>query len=704
MNNNRENYKNAINEIHASDELKNKTLESINQSKKTNLFSLKVLATVAAVFVICLFGFDIANNQEFKHIAVKDNKENDVKNEIEKEIILANAELNRFESIEELKKVLKEEANNREIYFNDSVIFESAMESDSVAQSTPTFSSQNKSEAVSDLRGDYSTTNVQVQNVDEADVVKTDGEYIYYVSNNRVNIIKADGLDVLSEIRINTDTENFFISEIFLKDDKLITIGDFQIIEENEEVKDEYRNSFYYRSNVKYLTKAIVYDISDRSNPIKLRDVALDGNYVNSRMVGDNLYFISRNHKYYYENISEYEILPIIYDSVIGEENKTVECTDIIYFKNTNDTSFMMVGGFNINEDDEVYVETFFGAGSLVYSDEDSLYLTRTIYNEENKTIIYKFLLDNSRIMLQASGEVDGSLNNQFSMDEYNGNLRLATTSRVVITPDKFNDIGEGISKVTRGETTTVNNLIVLDENLKEIGRIDNLAEGEKIYSVRFMGNVGYMVTFKQIDPLFVIDLSDPTNPTVKGELKIPGYSSYLHPYDETHIIGIGYNTKDNGWGGETNSNMKMSMFDVSDLENPQEIFNVDIGTDYAYSEITHNHKVLFYKASEDLIGFPVRYNSNDYRDNTEGFVIFKINLENNEFETYGEIMKPNDYRSNVQRIIYIGDVLYELSTNNIVSYDLNTFEKIDEVTLDENDDNYNAYIDVPIVDGVIIN
>ena len=111
--NNKDNYKNAINEIHASDELKNKTLENINQSKKTNFMSLKVLATVAAVFVICLFGFDIANNQEYKKIAVKDNKENDVKNEIEKEIILANAELDRFESIEELKAVLKEEANNR---------------------------------------------------------------------------------------------------------------------------------------------------------------------------------------------------------------------------------------------------------------------------------------------------------------------------------------------------------------------------------------------------------------------------------------------------------------------------------------------------------------------------------------------------------------------------------------------------------------
>ena len=692
--NNKDNYKNAINEIHASDELKNKTLESINQSKKTNLFSLKVLATVAGVFVICLFGFDIANNQEYKKIAVKDNKENDVKNEIEKEIFLANAELDRFESIEELKAVLKEEANNREVYFNDGAIFESAMETDSVTQSVPTISSQNKAEGVSDFRGDYSTTNVQVQNVDEADIVKTDGEYIYYVSNNRVNILRADGLDVLSEIRVNTDTEKFYVSELYLKDDKLIAIGNFQIIEENEEIKDEYRNSLYYRSNVKNLTKAIVYDISDKSNPVRLRDVALDGNYVNSRMVGDNLYFISRNHKYYYDDIPEYEILPIMQDSVVSEECKVVECTDIIYFKNTNDTTFMMVGGFNINEDEEVYVETFFGAGSLVYADEDSLYLTRTIYNEENKTIIYKFLLDNSRIMLQASGEVDGSLNNQFSMDEYNGNLRLATTSRIVIKPDKFEDVGDGISKVTIGETTTVNNLIVLDENLKEIGRIDDLAEGERIYSVRFIGNVGYMVTFKQIDPLFVIDLSDPTNPTVKGELKIPGYSSYLHPYDETHIIGIGYNTEDNGWGGVTNSTMKMSMFDVSDLENPQEVFNVNIGTDYAHSDVIYNHKVLFYKASEDLIGFPVRYNSNDYRDNTEGFIIFKINLESSEFETYGEIMKPNDYSSNVQRIIYIGDVLYELSTNNVISYDLNTFEKLDEVELNNEEDivTYKSY------------
>lgn len=230
----------------------------------------------------------------------------------------------------------------------------------------------------------------------------------------------------------------------------------------------------------------------------------------------------------------------------------------------------------------------------------------------------------------------------------------------------------------------TTNNLYVLNENLEEIGKIENLAEEEQIYSVRFIGKIGYIVTFKEIDPLFVIDLSDPTNPTVKGELKIPGYSSYLHPYDENHIIGIGYNTKDNGYGGVTNSTMKMSMFDVSNLENPQEIFAVDIGTDYATSEVTYNHKALFYKKSENLIGFPVNYREENYRNNQNGFVIFKIDLENNQFEKFGEILNKTDYRTNVERVIYIEDILYTLGYSNIVSYDLNTFEKLNEVNFED--------------------
>lgn len=164
--------------------------------------------------------------------------------------------------------------------------------------------------------------------------------------------------------------------------------------------------------------------------------------------------------------------------------------------------------------------------------------------------------------------------------------------------------------------------------------------------------------------------------------MKIPGYSSYLHPYDENHIIGIGYNTKSNGHGGVTNANMKMSMFDVSDLENPKEMFNIDIGDNYSYSEITSNHKCLFYKKSDSLIGFPVTYRDNSRKNSTNAFPIFSIDLENG-FKKYGEIAQKSDYASIMYRAIYINDVLYTLSDKNIVSYDLNTLEQINELILD---------------------
>ncbi len=270
-------------------------------------------------------------------------------------------------------------------------------------------------------------------------------------------------------------------------------------------------------------------------------------------------------------------------------------------------------------------------------------------------------------------------------MDEYDGNLRLATT---YTTREGKEEVVEenGITTTTIPETKYSNRLYVLDENLKEIGRIDDLAKDEKIYSVRFIGKMGYIVTFEQVDPLFVIDLSDPRNPQIKGELKIPGYSSYLHPYDENHIIGIGYNTKANGYGGITNDNMKMSMFDVSDVENPKEMFSIDIGDSYAYSEIMYNHKALFYKKSENLIGFPISYNGKNRLE------IFKIDLENG-FEKYAEFINDK-YSSSIERAIYIEDTLYTLHYNKIISYNLNTFEKIKELELPkENNSNYDDLI-----------
>ena len=353
-----------------------------------------------------------------------------------------------------------------------------------------------------------------------------------------------------------------------------------------------------------------------------------------------------------------------------AEKTKRLDCIDIAYFKDTNNYNYMIVGGFNINNNNEVNIESFFGASDEIYASENNLYITQMAYNEDysynnSKTIIYKFNLSNSHISMQCKGEVKGYLNNQFSMDEYEGNLRITTT-------------------VYNEKDNTSNQLFILDENLQQIGKIENLAEGEQIYAVRFMGKFGYIVTFEQVDPLFVIDLKDPTKPEVKGELKIPGYSSYLHPYDETHVIGIGYNTKANGYGGITNDNMKVSMFDVSDLENPKELFNISIGEDYTHSDIGYNHKALFYNKNKNLIGFPLTYRGYQSKDDKNGFIILKINLDNNEFEKYGEILQEIDYKTNIDRGIYIQDILYTLSESEIVSYDLNAIQKIKALEIEE--------------------
>ena len=688
---NKDNYKKAMDQIYASEELKEKAFENAKYAKNNNFTILKFLSTCAAVLILFFVGVNYINT------GVDLDKTNIAKDEEDKkieEIIIANAELPRFESMEQLKQVLKTNsfaykgifAENAES-IADGAVLNSTAQAVEKSVATESFEDTARKESVEELSADFSTTNTQVENVDEADIVKTDGEYIYYVSRQKLYIVKADTLEVVSGIKIKTDNERFSISEIFLKGDKVVLLGNGYVLEEPmvEANEEEKMVSNTVRVSTTQTAKAIVYDITDRENPEKLREVALEGRYLNSRMIGDNLYLISSKYAYFTDEVEDYTLLPLLKDSVNETENsRRVDYSDIVYFEGTEDNTFMIVGGFNINENEEVNVETFFGAGETVYANEKNLYLTQTVYSENYKTTIYKFGLEQARIKLLAKGEVDGMLNNQFSMDEYDGNLRVATTSYIITEPEKTEELGDGIMRTTIAQRTTTNNLYVLNENLEEIGKIENLAEEEKIYSVRFIGKIGYIVTFKEIDPLFVIDLSDPTNPTVKGELKIPGYSSYLHPYDENHIIGIGYNTKDNGYGGVTNSTMKMSMFDVSNLENPQEIFAVDIGTDYATSEVTYNHKALFYKKSENLIGFPVNYREENYRNNQNGFVIFKIDLENNQFEKFGEILNKTDYRTNVERVIYIEDILYTLGYSNIVSYDLNTFEKLNEVNFED--------------------
>ena len=660
---NKDYYKKALDQIHASDELKNSTLEEIRKRKnrKYNFYRYATILVVA--IIICTVYFINFRNPDIQKIAKNSNEEI-------KEVEKIENDLPRFASMEELREVLENNnSNSRQAKsMNQEILDDTVITSETQEQT--------------DTSSDYSMTNVQVDGVDEADIVKTDGEFIYYISNQKIYVLSKN-LELISTIdNINNEKEKFIPKELYINNDKLIILGNYSkfstnnISNKNTEIIDIDESQEILTDDViinsENFAKAMVYDINKKDSPKLIREVGLDGFYINSRMINDNIYFVSSKNILYNNNLKDEEILPYTEDSIRDENKKMISYSDIAYFKDVNTYNYMIVGGFNINNSEEVQTETFFGASDNIYANKENLYITELkIENNMDKTIIYKFKLGENGIILECKGEVEGYLNNQFSMDEYEGNLRVATTiSKNEIYYDSTD------TTIVMGTNQDVSNkLTILDDNLKEIGKIENMAQDEKIYAVRFIGKIGYIVTFKQTDPLFVIDLSDPTNPIIKGELKIPGYSSYLHPYDDTHIIGIGYNTKENSSGGIVNTNMKISMFDISDLENPREMYTMDIGEEYVYSELEYNHKALFINKDKNLIGFPLTYNGKN------SFILIKINLENG-FEKYNEITKELNYKTNINRGIYINSVFYTLAENEIISYDLNTMKEQNKLEL----------------------
>ena len=674
--NNKEDYKKAMDQIHAPEELKQKTFEKITRNQKYNYrIPLGALSAVAVFLIVFAIGFNQFNKQGV--VYVNENKPDDIVSIPPREEIDDEIELPKFKNMQELIDAIKKQDTMRNSMIKSIPTAEFAMTDSAGAQEESASNS-----------ADYSTTNNQVENVDEADIVKTDGKNIFYISNGIVNVIDATNLELLAEIkgyRDDEDGESFTPSQIFLNGEKLVVIGalsKYETVVENEQ--NEYSEDIlpfsYSYINSTYMAKAMVYDVTDGKTPKLVREVALEGNYKAARMIEDNIYLISNKGVGYYniENIKDEDLLPKVEDSISVEKNLVIPCTEIVYFPESDSYGYTLVGGFNINNDESVNVETFFGAGDTVYCSENNLYLTKTIFDtsySERNIEIYKLKLEDSKVTLKAKRSVEGYINDQFSLDEFEDNLRIATT--VIKKPYKYDDeTGEYTKEVT------TNRVYILDENLEEIGRTEDLADGEKIYAVRFMGKVGYVVTFEQIDPLFVLDLSDPKNPEVKGQLKIPGYSSYLHPYDETHVIGIGYNTESNGYGGVRNSNIKMSMFDISDLSSPTEMFNITIGLDYANLELLYDHKKLFYKPSDNLIGFGYSTYARDHSKEYWSFDIFHIDLEKG-FEKFARFShENNNYLTNIKRMIYIGNTLFGLSANKVKSYDLNTQELLHELEL----------------------
>ncbi len=536
--------------------------------------------------------------------------------------------------------------------------------------------------------GDYSTTNKQVEGVDEADLVKTDGSFIYSISENRVIITDVRNPDELAVADELVFEEELYPQQLFLNDGVLVVIGSKYSIMPMDGMEREY---FPHMG----MTTVHLYDIDNPASPELLREFGTEGNLNGARLAGNVLYYVTNVYPDFWimEQQNDAELRPHTYDSKNGGTLTPMPYDSLSILPGTMEGSYSVISTIDLAEPSQNDISTkgFLGGSEQMYMSKDHLYLTAAAYipaESEDGTVtdsnadiaiwmpqtanteIFKFALEGTDVQFIASSEVAGSLLNQFSMDEHNGYFRIATT--------------EGFA--WNVNEPSKNHLFILDAGMKQVGAVEDLAKGERIYSARFIGDKAYMVTFKETDPLFVIDVSAPSAPKVMGELKIPGFSNYLHPLDENHLIGFGADTKlEPVKGGEprvVTGGMKISLFDISDFSNPQEKDNEIIGGPGTYSQLQYDHKALFIHPEKNLYGFPLTmYSETDGKYvefEGEGAMIYTITPDG--ITEAANLISPSDmqyedWAKSVQRILYSGDNLYTVANSEVKSYKLETFE-----------------------------
>ncbi len=553
-----------------------------------------------------------------------------------------------------------------------------------------------------DGAGSFTSTNVQEIGVDESDVVKTDGEYIYMLVGTELRIIKAYPADEMAEVAsVELDDSDYSSAYLYLNGDRVIAItqpprfhldgpmpmedslirtdfhmGDMPAGDISErmsplEVIHEFGLYYAYQK-----TAVAVIDVSDRGNPVIQAEWEFDGYYVDSRMVDGVLHLV----------VNQLPYIPYELDlAVITVEDiaKYIPTYDVFYADGSDDSGLLVMwddfyhpvdpDGYNITT--VISLDTNAGAAGwtrsagardfsslavmadpgTIYASTNALYLTDPDYDhfgDYRETLdIHKFALTNDGAEYVASGSVEGRLLNQFSLGEYQDHLRVATTTGQPWAWD---------------ERTSKNHIFVLAQNgdsLEVVGSIDDIAPGEQIYSARFVGERGFLVTFRRIDPLFTIDLSNPRNPRVAGKLKVPGFSEYIHPLDDDHLLTLGRAATEEG----VTLGLQLSIFDVSDFGNPRLVVSEEIGGVGTYSEAEHNHKAFVYYPQENLLAIPVVLYNDGWDYEFSGLQIYHVTPEEG-ITLRGQISTESDPEQGYptywgwSRGMFIEDLIYALT------------------------------------------
>ncbi len=573
----------------------------------------------------------------------------------------------------------------------------------------------------SDARAGYSTTNIQEQDVDESDTVKNNGTHFFVAGNRKVTIVDVSTpeiMRVVSNIDIRGEVNSLYLNNnilviLFIPDNGGGSKWSGTSLTQRLNIGMPYWLPVGAQVGIQFL------DVVDPANPKWLSEMILDGLLVSSRMIDGNLHIIqqflpdlpplsicytteedkaqsiSKNQKAL-ESLSLNDLTPSY--SRIGENGKAIETDQLVatgdFYCPEKPLGGTIITVTTVSIKDPLL--SFQSMGTVadahqIYASTKSLYVGSTRWtstaadNYEDieydfLTDIYKFNFTDKGVEYESSGTIAGSTLNQFSFGEYQNVLRVAATT---------GNIWQGTSN---------NHVYCMKSDngqLNVIGSIHNIAPGENLYSSRFVGSKGYLVTFVKTDPLFTLDLSDPTNPFIVGELKVPGYSDYIHPLGENYLLTIGKDTKEQD-GVTFDQGIQLSIFDVGYLKAPRILHKEMIGDRGTSSEALKNHKAFNFWAEQNLLSFPVDLfehlspsgNAWSYGESTfTGLYTYKVTAENG-FEFKGRLSRCIDQANcdtTWTRAIFINDRVYEIAPNVIRSAIVNDMDgEVSTIVLDE--------------------
>lgn len=497
----------------------------------------------------------------------------------------------------------------------------------------------------SDIGGgnEYSTTNVRQEGVDEADIVKTDGRYLYVLREDRQTLSIVDTNGNMKEIQTIVE-EDYAINEFYLipEEKKLIVICSYYVdaSSDTDKKKDSFRGDFIQSE----YSIVVTYDVSNASQPKKLGSVSQSGSYTSSRMADGYVYLFSE----YFTGVDIRRNRPETFIPMV--DDGLMKQADIYMPLSKEGTMYAIITAIDIKSPDKpTDSKAIFSTGGYMYVSNQNIYYYETTWEDETdkcSTTVRKISYNKGQLKAKAQGEFNGYIEDSFSMDEYKGNLRVVTTA---------------------GDT---NSVYVLDEKLEIIGKIENLAKDERVYSARFMGNIGYFVTFRETDPLFTVDLSDPRKLKITGELKIPGFSEYLHPYGDGKLLGIGMDADEETL---TTDGVKLTMFDISDPEDVKEENTYVLKNTYS-TDIFYDYKGVLADTGKNIIGFAADC------ENGQKYYVFSYDEKNGFICNMEEEINGGGY--GFTRGVYINDTLYVVQGNVIEAYNMKDYKKIDDIVL----------------------